>query len=88
MQVAVFDTYVPKKEGGLMHFDILVEDAQKHNKERIFSFGKAYLASKGQAEQRISTDECQYCHIETAPAHVVEAIQQQGYFIVEMQGCN
>jgi Domain of unknown function (DUF2024) len=87
MQVAVFDTYVPKKEGGLMHFDILVDDAQKHDKERVFSFGKTYLASKGQAGQCISTDECQFCHIEVAPLHVMKAIQNQGYFIVEMQGC-
>jgi Domain of unknown function (DUF2024) len=87
MKVAVFDTYVSKKEGGLMHFDILVEDAQKHDKERVFAFGKEYLASKGQSGQRISTDECQFCHIEVAPTNVVEAIGERGYFVVEMQGC-
>jgi Domain of unknown function (DUF2024) len=88
MQVAVFDTFVIKKEGGMMHFDILVNDTQKHDKERVFEFGAKYLVSKGQAGQRISTDECQFCHIEVAPSHVVEAIETHGYFIVEMQGCS
>jgi hypothetical protein len=87
MQVAVFDTYVPKKAGGLMHFDILVNDKEKHNKERVFSFGAEYIASKGQAGQRISSDECQFCHIEVAPQHVMDAIGKNGYYIVEMQGC-
>jgi Domain of unknown function (DUF2024) len=88
MHVAVFDTYVPKKDGGIMHFDILVDDRQKDDKERVFTFGAIYLAQKGQSGQRISTNECQFCHIETAPTHVVEAITKQGYYILEMQGCS
>jgi len=26
MKVAVYDTYVPKKSGGIMHFDIIVPE--------------------------------------------------------------
>lgn len=86
MKVAVWDTYVTKKDGQVMHFDILVP-ADVRNEETIFTFGKDYLQSKNQEGQVLSSNECQFCHVEQASERVVAAIQQKGYYIVEMQNC-
>lgn len=86
MKVSVYDTYVTKKDGNVMHFDILVP----HNlgdEEKIYGFGQTYLQAKGQAGQPLSTKECRFCHIEEASPEVVEDISRQGYSIIEMQGC-
>jgi len=86
MKVSVFDTYVTKKNGGLMHFDILVP-AGLYNEEQVYEYGRQYLAQKGQDGQPLSTSECRFCHIEEATACMVADISQQGYCIIEMQGC-
>lgn len=85
MQVSVFDTYVKKKEGGLMHFDILVPVELRY--DEVIGFGKEYLKSKEQEGQPISAKECKFCHIEQASSEVKHDIETKGYHIIEMQGC-
>lgn len=87
MQVAVWDTYVTKKDGSVMHFDIIAPDHIKDEKI-IYTFGKEYLASKNQEGQPLTARECQFCHIEKASLVMENSIQQKGYFILEMQNCN
>jgi uncharacterized protein DUF2024 len=41
MQCSVYDTYVTKKDGRTMHFDVIVEDSTAHNK--AIQFDKEYL---------------------------------------------
>ena len=86
MQAAVFDTYVIKKEGGLMHFDIIVP--QFTPADQVIRFGQEYLKRKGQIGQPLSSNECQFCHIEQATEPMLAAFSEKGYFILEMQGCN
>ena len=49
MQVAVWDTYVTKKDGVVMHFDIIAPNHIKDEKT-IHTFGKEYLLSKNQGK--------------------------------------
>jgi len=86
MQVAIWDTYVTKKDGTIMHFDIV---APEHisNEEIIYTFGKEYLLSKNQENQPLTAKECVFCHIENASDDMILGIQQKGYFIIEMQNC-
>lgn len=86
MQAAVFDTYVTKKEGGLMHFDIIVP--QYTPVDRVILFGQDYLNRRGQMGQPLTTNECQFCHIEQATEPMQEAFNEKGHFILEMQGCD
>lgn len=86
MEVAIWDTYVVRKNGLTMHFDIVVPAAIK-NKEVIYTFGKEYLQSKSEEGQPLSSRECRFCHIEQASAEMIERIQQKGYYIIEMQNC-
>ena len=85
MECAVYDTYVTKKDGRTMHFDVIVEDTTPHNK--AIEFGKEYLESVGQGKQKMTQEECQFCHIQEAPSVVEKAIREKGYYIQKMEGC-
>jgi hypothetical protein len=87
MKVAVWDTYVTAANGGIMHFDI-VAPAHVKDETTIYTYGKEYLRLKKQGAQNLSSKECNFCHIETATADMVAAINEKGYYIIEMQGCN
>ncbi|MGC4233297.1 MAG: DUF2024 family protein [Niabella sp.] len=87
MQVAVWDTYVIKKDGTIMHFDIIAP-AEIKDTAVIYSYGKEYLKTKGQSEQLLSSKECMFCHIETVQPQWEKDIRQKGYFIYEMENCS
>ena len=86
MEVAVWDTYVQKKDGSTMHFDIIVPNEVK-DPSLIFGYGKTYLEQKGQEGQKLSSKECSYCHIEKATVEMQDSITKTGYYIIEMEGC-
>ena len=85
MECAVYDTYVTKKDGKIMHFDVIVESSTPH--EKAIEFGKEYLKDAGQGGQSMTQEECQFCHVQEAPKVVEDSIQQNGYFIQKMEGC-
>ncbi len=86
MQVAVWDTYVTKKDGTIMHFDIIAPEGIK-DAEKIYAFGRSYLKTKGEEGQPLSSEECTFCHIESLQPENEEEIRQNGYYIVEMENC-
>ncbi|GAB4378654.1 MAG: hypothetical protein Kow0075_08800 [Salibacteraceae bacterium] len=83
MKVAVWDTYVKRKDGSVIHFDILV-DASLDDHAQILEYGKEYLRSIGEPEAVISTNECQFCHMEEPTEKVLQDIARQHYHIVEL----
>ena len=87
MKVAVYDTYVIKKDGSVMHFDIIVPVENKDVKG-IHNFGHKYLSDKKQEGQPLTAKECRFCHVEEVRPAWEEAIEQNGYYIYEMEGCN
>ena len=86
MKVAVWDTYVLKKDGKIMHFDIIVPNHIK-DESLIFEYGKRYLKSKDQEGQTLTSQECQFCHIKSVTPQWKKAIDQDGYAIIEMENC-
>ena len=86
MQVAVWDTYVTKKDGSVMHFDIIAP-AHIRDEKTIHTFGIEYLLSKNQEDQQLTAKECRFCHMEKATDEMAISIQQKGYYIIEMQNC-
>ncbi|HWS40331.1 MAG TPA: DUF2024 family protein [Arenimonas sp.] len=86
MQIAVYDTYVRRTDGLMMHFDILVPSTLK-DQETILNFGRKYLASKGIDSKDFSTRECRFCHVESAPAEIEAVVNRDGYYIIEMENC-
>ena len=86
MKVSVYDTYVTKGNGTLMHFDILVEENVSAND--VYKYGKEYLASKKVVKTELTTKECKFCHIEKAPENVEKLINEKGFYIIEMENCS
>jgi hypothetical protein len=86
MKVAVWDTYVDKRDGSVMHFDIIAP-VETDDKEQIYNYGREYLKTKGQEGQPLTSKECQFCHIEALKPEWEESIRQKGYSIVEMENC-
>ncbi|MEQ5789871.1 DUF2024 family protein [Muricauda sp. NFXS6] len=86
MKVAVWDTYVTKKDGSIMHFDII---APKEIRDIavIFGYGKEYLKTKAQEGQALTSKECRFCHMETVRPEWEAEIEQKGFFIIEMENC-
>jgi len=87
MKVSVWDTYVKREGGKLMHFDILVPSDLKDDKN-IFDYGKEFLKSKSFRTEELSSKECTFCHIEQATDEMINQIKRNGFFIIEMENCN
>lgn len=87
MKVAVWDTYVEREDGKTMHFDILVASDLK-NEHTIFGYGREYLKSKPFQTRNLTSKECRFCHIEQASDVIRDQIQENGFFIIEMEHCN
>ncbi|MEW5675645.1 DUF2024 family protein [Flavobacterium enshiense] len=87
MQVAVWDTYVTKKDGSVMHFDIIAP-TEIRDAAIIYKYGLEYLKSKDQEGQPLTSKECTFCHIETVQPHQEVSINEKGYYIFEMENCN
>ncbi|MBA3977859.1 MAG: DUF2024 family protein [Nitrosopumilus sp.] len=85
MECAVYDTYVTKKDGRIMHFDVIVEANTPH--EKAIEYGKEFLQNVEQGEQKMTQEECQFCHIQEAPPMVEKNIKDNGYYIQKMEGC-
>lgn len=87
MKISVWDTYVSRKDGLVMHFDILVP-SENVDASKVFGYGNLYLESKPFKVGNISTNECKYCHIEQASQEVIDEISKNGFSIIEMDNCN
>lgn len=86
MEVAVFDTYVKKKDGRYLHFDIIV--TKETCFEEVLLFGNAYLQTKKGDGLVISHKDCRFCHITEIIPRWQEQIQEKGYYIHELEGCH
>lgn len=86
MKISVYDTYVSRKDGKEMHFDILVPEHEK-DVNKIYEFGKNFLKSKGQEGQLLGANESKFCHIQDATPQVQDDIKTRGFSIVEMKNC-
>jgi hypothetical protein len=85
MECAVYDTYVRKNDGKTTHFDVVVEATT--TQEKAIEYGKQYLTTVGQGEQKMTQEECQSCHILEAPPAIERDIVSKGYYIQKMEGC-
>lgn len=86
MKVAVWDTYVTREDGRLMHFDIIVPEEIK-DPELIYRYGSEYLQSKKTGALEITSKECRFCHIEHLKPEWEGTILKKGYYIYEMENC-
>ncbi len=86
MEIAVYDTYVKRTDGRVMHFDVFVPAGT--DPEKVLAFGREYLSDKPVESQTLTSDQCRFCHTQAAPDQIQQTIAEQGYFIYEMEGCD
>ena len=86
LEVAVWDTYVARKDGRVMHFDIIAPSSMRDTAV-IHGYGRAYLAAKGEADQPLTAKECRFCHVRALQPRWEKDIREQGYFVLEMENC-
>ncbi|MCM4151726.1 DUF2024 domain-containing protein [Arenibacter sp. N53] len=86
MKISVWDTYVARKDGKTMHFDILVPSTME-DKDSIFRYGRTFLSSKPFQTAELTPKECKFCHMEQAPETLADIINEKGYYIIEMENC-
>ena len=87
MKISVWDTYVSRDDGAMMHFDILVP-SNMEDYEKIQQFAEEYLGSKSFSTHDFSTAKCNFCHQEIANSEVEHHILDKGYSIIEMENCD
>lgn len=83
MQVVVWDTYVKKRDGNVLHFDIIAPE-RLTSAETIYRYGREYLTACGEAGAMLDVAECRRCHVETPTDEMLAAIARQGYFILDL----
>jgi hypothetical protein len=86
MKISVWDTYVTRDDGSIMHFDILVPSNVK-DEQAIFSFGMNYLKTKSFKTSSLTAKECRFCHVEQATEEIIASIEKNNYAIIEMEHC-
>lgn len=86
-EVAVWDTYVTRKDRRVMHFDIIAPSSQRDT-ATIHGYGREYLKAKGEDGQALTAKECRFCHMRALQPKWEEDIHRQGYFILEMEHCD
>lgn len=86
-EVAVWDTYVTRKDGRVMHFDIIAPSSHRDTTV-IHGYGRAYLEGKGEGGQPLTAKECRFCHVRALQPKWAEEIKRHGYFILEMENCD
>ena len=84
MDIHVYDTYVKAKDGHTMHFDVFTE---VQDSDKAVGYAKKWLDSIGEGEAKVTTEECKFCHVQSAPEFVEADIKNNGFFIQKMEGC-
>tara|TARA_R110001599_G_scaffold161642_5_gene350323 strand:- start:41963 stop:42229 length:267 start_codon:yes stop_codon:yes gene_type:complete len=87
MKIAVWDTYVKRSDGIIMHFDILV-DSTLQDAEKVFRYGQAYLDTKSFETEKLTSKECIFCHVERPTEALTTEIETNGFSIIEMENCD
>lgn len=84
MKIHVYDTYVKTQNQQIMHFDVFITEK---NDAQAIQYAREWLDSIGETESEVTSKECRFCHSQEAPAEIAATIDQQGYFIFQMEGC-
>jgi len=80
----VFDTYAKKIKGGIMHFDVIIDE---QDPQKALKSAKHWLASIGHADAVVTQETCYFCHSVEAPAEMRSQIDRLGYAIYRLEGC-
>ena len=84
MKAAVWDSYIKKANGNVLHFDVVVPDSSSET-AIVYKYAYEYLKSKSIGGAEINVKNCQYCHIESITDTIRNDIESKGFHIIEME---
>ena len=86
MKVAIWDIHAVKKNGGIIHFEIIVL-ADVKNFAVIYNYYREFFKSR---KIRINLSSVEYSihRREVAAKEIISVIKEKGYYIIEKEGCN
>ncbi len=85
MEIDVYDTYAKARNGSVLHFDVFV--TRGLDKDLAFQYAKKWLLSIDEDPENLDQSRCRFCHFQQANPAVQKAIQEQGHYILQMEGC-
>lgn len=83
MKAAVWDSYIKKDDGNVLHFDVIVPDS-KSDATLVYKYAYEFLKLKGIERVEINVTNCQFCHIENLAEEMKTNIEIRGFHIIEM----
>ena len=84
MKIDVYDSYA-RSNGRVLHFDVFVKSGS--SAATALEYGRRRLESIGEQSSGLEQAHCNFCHSELANTEVQQSIANQGYFILQMEGC-
>jgi len=87
MKITVWDIHAIKKDGGVVHFEIIVP-ADVKSITTIFRYCTKFFITKGMGKEPMSSVEYKIHQREAAPTKIMSVIKEKGYCIIEKEGCD
>ena len=72
------------EDNGFIHFDVFLPE---NDDTKALTVARTWLSGIGEDGDKLTQEKCHFCHTESANAEVAEAIEKQGHFILQMEGC-
>ncbi len=70
-----------------MHFDVFLPvGCGAHCDEKAADYARTWLHSIGMKSGKIKLEQCRYCHSQAVTPEIRTQLEQQGYFILQMEG--
>ncbi|MDX8398412.1 MAG: DUF2024 family protein [Mariprofundaceae bacterium] len=84
MNIHVYDTYAQSKNNNIIHFDVFITE---QNEQKALIIARNWLISIGEDGSKLTQERCRFCHTQSANTEVELSIQNDGYYILQMEGC-
>lgn len=85
MKIDVYDSYADSPTRGKMHFDVFVESGI--SADVALKYGQQWLKSVGEDPASLVQSRCNFCHTESANPAVKKVVEEKGFYILKMEGC-
>lgn len=80
--VAIWDTYITKQNGEVLHLDIVVPE--ETSEEQVKKYCEDFINLK--ELKNVKTKQCNFCHVEKATDEWEDSIHEYGYYIIPISG--
>lgn len=84
MKLDVYNTFAMRSDGELMHFDVVLPVGSDLDARTT---AMQWLAGIGVTTGEVKLRSCELCHVEEATPEYARQVKNQGYAILQLEGC-